>query len=204
MKTLLLILLPLTCSSQCPDDFWSNAVLVHDTPLEIQVGPGVAYRSIVIERSDTTKTETWIIQKKGTASPPLVLKESINDHDARVTYSGVWSKAANQPWTQSFLNKDVSYTYAVNASATLTFTGKKVEVIAELRSNHGVAKIEVRQGTTVVDSQNTDMYKATDVNAPTTIYSKELPQGTYQITVSLASVSAGRDSMVLDGFKVFE
>ena len=71
MKILALLLISSIAYGQtrCPEDMWSNAIIVHDQTLEIQVDPGVAYRSIVIERKDTTKRETWIIMKKGTTTP---------------------------------------------------------------------------------------------------------------------------------------
>lgn len=134
-----------------------------------------------------------------------VLKETINDNSTRVVYTGTWVKFTNQAWTTSFLNNDVSVSSVVNSAATVTFTGKKVSVIAEFRENHGVAKVEIKQGTTVIDSKIVDMYSATAVNAPAQIYSSAtLPQGTYTVTVSLASITTGRDSMVLDSFLIFE
>lgn len=69
MKTLIFLLFPLFSFAQCPDDFWSRAVLIRDTPVEVQVGPGVSFQSLVIERSDTTSTETWVIMKKGSTIP---------------------------------------------------------------------------------------------------------------------------------------
>jgi len=138
------------------------------------------------------------------SSAPPTLKEIINDADPRITYTGTWVRWANQSWTSAFTNKDVIISYTVNNTATMSFTGRKIEVLAELRNNHGVAKIEVKQGTTVIDSKIQDMYLDTTVNGPSVIYSKELPQGTYTIVTSLTSSTAGQDSFVFDGFKVYE
>lgn len=142
-----------------------------------------------------------------------ILKETINDTgNTRVTYVGTWLKFGSQSWTNgscagctAFRNNDVSITSVIGSSASLTFTGKKIVVVAEFRENHGVANIEVKQGTTIVDSKTVDMYSNTKVNAPAEIFSSVvLPLGTYTVTVSLNSVTTGRDSMVLDSFNVFE
>lgn len=151
-------------------------------------------------------------KKKGGVIAP-VLKETINDTGStRVTYVGTWLKFGSQSWTNgscagctAFRNNDVSITSVIGSSASITFTGKKVIVVAEFRENHGVANIEVKQGTTIVDSKTVDMYSNTKVNAPAEIFSSiVLPLGTYTVTVSLNSVTTGRDSMVLDSFIVFE
>lgn len=167
---------------------------------------GVNYfPAVIVHDGDTGKRYQMEITLIDLTPTAPTLKETINDNSTRVIYTGTWVKFTNQTWTTSFLNNDVSVTSVVNSAATVTFTGKKVSVIAELRENHGVAKIEVKQGTTVIDSKIVDMYKASVVNAPAEIYSSgTLAHGTYTITVSLSSITTGRDSMVLDSFLIFE
>lgn len=180
---------------------------------DITLSDGLIYKYDVVPNNDTARyfipgndeyQATIVFVKKGGVTNP-VLKETLNDNSARVVYTGTWVKWANQTWTTSFLNNDVSVTSVVNSAATVTFTGKKVSVIAEFRENHGVAKIEVKQGATVIDSKIVDMYSATAINAPAAIYTSAiLPQGTYTVTVSLNSITTGKDSLVLDSFLVFE
>lgn len=206
--TLLSILISSLCFSQTLVDV--NRIYFRK---DITLTDGMTYKYDVVPGNDTARyfnpgndvyEAIVTFRKKGVVVNP-VLKETINDNSTRVVYTGVWVKFTNQAWTVPFLNNDVSTTTAVNAAATMTFVGKKVNVIAEFRENHGVAKIEVKQGTTVIDSKIVDMYSATAVNAPAQIYSSAtLPQGTYTITVSLNSISTGKDSMVLDSFIVFE
>lgn len=230
MKYLILILgiisaLPAICQTdfliRVKDPVFKSVIMTNEKTIpQVKVKPGqiipyhllsgqnILFVALTIDAPlDTTKK--WIFEIKAvediaTPTDPT-LKETINDNSTRVIYTGTWVKFTNQTWTTSFLNNDVSVTSVVNSAATVTFTGKKVSVIAELRENHGVAKIEVKQGTTVIDTKTVDMYSATAINAPATIYSSAiLPQGTYTITVSLNSISTGRDSMVLDSFLVFE
>jgi hypothetical protein len=181
---------------------------------DVQVVDGLIHKRLVSEQSDTAFyfhpngkqfIATTTFKEIGVVPPEPVLKETLNDNSTRVIYTGTWIKYTNQSWTVPFLNNDVSVSTTVNSAATVTFSGRKVSVTAELRENHGVAKIEVKQGTTVIDSKIVDMYKASAVNAPAVIYtSAVLPQGTYTVTVSLNSISTGRDSIVLDSFSVFE
>lgn len=172
-------------------------------------GQNILFAALTVDAPlDTTKK--WIfkitaVEDTGVVPTEPILKETLNDNSTRVIYTGTWVKFTNQTWTTSFLNNDVSVTSVVNSAATVTFTGKKVIVTAELRENHGFAKIEVKQGTTIIDTKLVDMYSATAINAPAQIYSSAtLPQGTYTVTVSLNSISTGRDSMVLDSFLIFE
>lgn len=177
-------------------------------PFHLPDGQNILFVALTVDTPlDTIKN--WIFEIKAVEDIAVptepVLKETINDNSTRVIYTGTWVKWNNQSWTTSFLNNDVSITSTVGPAATITFAGKKVSVIAEVRENHGVAKIEVKQGTTVIDSKIVDMYSATAVNAPAQIYTSAiLPQGTYTVTVSLNSITTGRDSFVLDSFLIFE
>lgn len=181
-------------------------------------GQNIGFAALTIDAPlDTTKK--WIFKISAVEDtgvipvPTLVLKETINDTgNTRVTYVGTWLKFGSQSWTNgscagctAFRNNDVSITSVIGSSASITFTGKKITVVAEFRENHGVANIEVRQGTTIVDSKTVDMYSNTKVNAPAEIFSSiVLPLGTYTVTVSLNSITTGRDSMVLDSFLIYE
>lgn len=188
---------------------------------DITVKDGLIYKYNAVPVNDTARyfnvgndsyEVTMSFKLKGSVVAPI-LKETINDTgNTRVTFVGTWLKHANQTWTNgtcagctAFRNNDVSVTSVIGSSASLTFTGKRVTVVAEFRENHGVANIEVKQGTTIVDSKTVDMYSNTKVNAPAEIFSSiVLPLGTYTVTVSLNSVTTGRDSMVLDSFLIFE
>jgi hypothetical protein len=146
-----------------------------------------------------------------------ILKTTINDHNNTITYSNGWVKAAGQSWTEKFNNVDVSYTYTVGSSATMSFTGRRVEVIAERCDNHTPVKIEISKGTEIIDTKIIDTYLNTGGNAnnvcpagvvSTIFISDILQHDTYSIKVSLESKDMtkipARDSFVFDGFKVYE
>lgn len=128
----------------------------------------------------------------------------IDDTDPRITYSGTWFKQASTStivWPDNFLNKNVSYTQTANAYSELKFFGTGIEAVSELRENHATATVFI-DGVKVAD---VDMYKATQVNAPTVIYSKkDLVKGDHTIRVQLTGISGARNSMVGDGYVVYE
>lgn len=217
--TLLSLLISPLCFSQLyinPADNSKRHFVFDEDVTTVRIKPGVRnvfnfdkgvnyFPAVIVHDGDTSKRYQMEITLIDLTPTVPVLKETINNNSTRIVYTGVWTPFANQAWTVPFLNNDVATTTAVNAAATMTFVGKKVSVVSEVRNNHGVAKIEVKQGTTVIDSKIVDMYSATAVNSPAQIYSSAaLPQGTYTITVSLNSITTGRDSMVLDSFLIFE
>lgn len=180
-------------------------------PYHLLSGQNILFVALTIDAPlDTTKK--WIFEIKAVEDTGVIvpteptLKETVDDKDTRITYSTGWTKQAPAAWTVNFTNSDWAQTFVVNASATMTFLGRKIIVMAERRVNHGVAKIEVKQGTTVIDSQIIDMYAAgVTGNVPSAIYTSAiLSQGTYTVTVSLNSITTGRDSFVLDSFLIFE
>lgn len=219
---LLALLLSSLCFSQLyinPADNSKRHFVFDEDVTTVRIKPGVRnvfnfnkgvnyFPAVIVHDGDTSKRyqmEITLIDLTPNPPPAPVLKETVDDKDTRITYSTGWTKQAPAAWTVNFTNSDWAQTFVVNASATMTFVGKKIVVMAERRVNHGVAKIEVKQGTTVIDSKIVDMYSTASVNAPAQIYSSAtLPQGTYTVTVSLNSITAGRDSMVLDSFLVFE
>lgn len=223
MKTLLLILLSTTCFSQCPEDLWKRAILIGDEPMEVQIGKDQHMVLIVFERKDASKVQTWVVNPKGTTVPqpnPIVLKEHVNDQDARIVYDPGWQKVPANPaarWLDKFHNKDVTLQYNAGVWASFKFRGRRAELIAEVCDNHPKAKVEVLKGTTVIKSEVIDMYKNTGGSATdhcpagvvTTLFSSgDLPLDDYTIRWSLESKDMtkvpARDSFVFDGIKVYE
>lgn len=181
MKNILILLLfSTTAFSQCPEDFWSNAVLVHDTPLEIQVGPGVAYRSIVIERSDTTQTETWVITKKG-AIPEPVITEKVDAEKA--TFTGAWVRGATP--APGWYEGTIAFSNQPGATASYTFTGRGIEIYAEHKRTHGSGVVTLSQGTNVIETKTVTFTGADAL--PVKVYEKTLPQGTYTVKLTVGN-----------------
>lgn len=149
--------------------------------------------------------------------PPVITTTRINDRDlTKVTYSGSWTPASGASWTQKFHNNDVTYSVTPGGVATLNFTGTKVEIVAEKCDNHGVARVQILKGATVVQTQDVDMYKNTGGTASSpcpngevaSIFtSNDLPQDSYSVRVTFLSTDLTkvprRDSMVFDGFVIY-
>jgi hypothetical protein len=161
---------------------------------------------------------TLTFKVKGTQPPPPVeTSVEVNDNSTAITYSANWFYASGSAgWLQKFPSKDVHYTVTAGSVATHNFTGTKVAVAAELCDNHGVARIQVLKGTTVLQTQDVDMYKntgGTGTNAcpngerAVIFTSNEFPKDNYTVRVSLLSVDLTkvprRDSMVFDALTIF-
>lgn len=128
----------------------------------------------------------------------------IDDTDPRIIYSGTWFKQASTGsivWPDNFLNKNVSYTQTANAYSELKFFGTGIEAVSELRENHATATVFIDN----VKVADVDMYKATQINAPTVIYSKkDLVKGDHTIRVQLTGISGAKNSLVMDGYTTYE
>ena len=214
MKILFFLLSATICFAQNPvliDERDVTVIKVKpEQPRTLGLAKGTSYvpSYITLEGIDTSKSYKVTITVTPSATPVPTepqLKEVINDAHARIVTSGTWVRVANQSYTVGFHENNFSYTTTVGATASLEFTGKKVEIVSEQRNNHGVAKIEILQGAKVVQTATVDTYHTTTANGPSVIFSSQiLPQGTYTVKFSLLSVSGTRDSIVLDKISVFE
>lgn len=170
-----------------------------------------------------SKPGVYVPPTTGEPTPTLTLKESVNDHDPRIIYGLGWTKhSGTASWITKFKDSDVSLTYTVGAKGSLQFTGKKVVLIGEKCDNHGLTRVEISQGNTVISSTVVNAYKSTGTAAnpatatnwcpngeKTTLFtSDQLPQGTYTINFSMESVDLTtvprRDSFVFDEIQVFD
>lgn len=212
------------------DEWWKYLQIINQVNVEqtYTVRRNSVGLFILIQPPDTINT--WemdvVLRKRGTVDPPppqIVLKETVNDRDVRVKYSTGWNESgAGAAWASKFNNGDVKFTYQVGATASFTFTGKKISVIAEECDNHSNVKIEILQGATVVKTTSVSTYRSTGTSSmpasnanqcpagiKAVIYTSDvLPQGTYTARVSLENVNLTtvpqRNSFVFDGFQVFE
>jgi hypothetical protein len=154
--------------------------------------------------------------------PPVETSTEINDNNAAIAYSAGWNYSSGTAnWLQKFPTKDVHTTTTRGSSFTYNFTGTKISVASELCDNHGVARIQVLKGTTVIQTANVDMYKPTGTATnPATqnnacpngqraiiFTSNEFPKDNYSVRVELFSTDTApvpdRDSMVFDNFIVY-
>jgi hypothetical protein len=211
------------------DEWWKYLQIVNQENVEqtYTVRRGSVGLFILIQPPDTVNT--WemdvVLRKRGVVTPPpqIVLKETVNDRDARIKYSTGWNESGvGASWATKFNNGDVKFTYQVGATASFDFTGKRLSVIAEECDNHSNVKIEILQGATVVKTASVNTYRSTGTAAmpasnanqcpagvKAIIYtSDDLQQGNYTARVSLESVNLTtvpqRNSFVFDGFLVYE
>lgn len=210
MKTLFFLALSISAFSQVPADnghyklaFMDDRLLFKYSLSNVLKTDTVGYEEFVIPEG-IKPGEKWIVsfKKIETSLPDKVTR--IDDTDPRITYSGTWFKQASTStivWPDNFLNKNVSYTQTANAYSELKFFGTGIEAVSELRDNHATATVFI-DGIKVAD---VDMYKATQINAPTIIYSKkDLVKGDHTIRVQLTGISGAKNSLVMDGYTIYE
>lgn len=157
---------------------------------------------------------------------PIVLKAHINDQGSAIVFDPGWQKVPANPsmeWLDKFFQKDVTITSTTGVWASYPFRGKRIELIGEKCDNHGKAKVEILKGTTVIKSETVDMYQQTFDAAgnPATLTnwcpagvvtalftSGDLPLDDYVIRFKFDSNDLTkvprRDSMVIDGVKIYE
>lgn len=178
------------------------------TPKDIVFAPGITYKFVLIEVPNNTAGKTIKVSEVGGTTPALVLKETIDNTSARNAYSGQWTHAYkgpaptplplnsiyNQAWTDPFENDNVTLSTTPGATLTFQFTGKKIEWIAEKRTNHQNVTIEIAGQTETVN-----LNQATTANGPSKVWEKTLSQGSYTLKITNSGTS-----VVHDVFKVYE
>lgn len=152
--------------------------------------------------------------------PPVESSVEINNTNSSMVYSAGWNPSS-APWTQKFLNGDATWTATRGATVSYNFTGTKVAVVAEVCDNHGIAKVYILKGATVIQTAEVNMYKstgtatnpATQTNAcpngerAVIFTSNEFPKDNYWVRVELFVVDTAptpdRNTMVFDNFIVY-
>jgi hypothetical protein len=153
---------------------------------------------------------------------PTETSTEINNNNNSIAYSAGWNYASGTAaWLQKFPSKDVHYTTTRGSSFTYQFTGTKVSIVAELCDNHGIARVQVLRGTSVMQTAEVNMYKSTGTTTnPATqtnacpngeraviFTSNEFPKDNYSVRVELFSTDTApvpdRDSMVFDNLVVY-
>jgi hypothetical protein len=191
-------------------------IVVNDSAT-FRLGKGIKYMPMVLwlESVDTSKENTITIYKnkpKAVKPPPLpaIVQTYFTDINTstKVTLGGTWTKAAKTAtatWPDEFEGDNVAFTYNVNDFVSYDFTGDSIQVVGERRENHGIVGVVLSKGTTVIDTASVDTYLNTKANQPSILYSsKRLQHGQYSIKVFFKKFSgATRNSIVLDGFRVF-
>jgi hypothetical protein len=163
----------------------------------------------VLETKNNDEYEV-VITKKEVAPPEPVIKEIIDAASTRITYSGSpttgrstthWVVSENQQ-QQPWYNKNLAYTFTLNATASLTVTGKRVQIFAERKSSHGDMEIKLGDFVTVKSLGTSNNGMDFPLGAP--IFDMVVPQGTYPLTIKAINAGAGKFPIVLDVIRIWE
>jgi hypothetical protein len=150
------------------------------------------------------------ITKKEISAPEPVIKEIIDAASTRITYSGSptsgrstthWTVSENQQ-QQPWYNKNLAYTFTLNATASLTVTGKRVQIFAERKSSHGGMEIKLGDFVTVKSLGTSNNGMDFPLGAP--IFDMVVPQGTYTLTIKAINAGSGKLPIVLDVIRIWE
>lgn len=107
--------------------------------------------------------------------------ERIDNTSGQITYAGAWSHANGESWSLGSFDKTESYSATTGATATVTFTGTGIALIAPINSNEGIASISIDGG----PATTVDLYDPTKVFRKTVFEKKGLASGSHTITVTV-------------------
>src|SRR5688572_25297954 len=194
MKIIILILFSVTAYGQAPLPISNTHILVYpaygklaeikpDIQFAIPFDKKEAYKEIVFHRTqyDTAAEYELLVtlKKKGTVAQPdpVITETVVDDRNPLIKYNPAWV-----PFTGTvYQDGTAQYTTTVNATATLQFTGNRIEYWAEERMNHGIAGIKIDNEPEI----EVDLYDKQTTTAKSMIYAKDLPQGSHTITIRM-------------------
>lgn len=153
------------------------------SPTGFKVYKGTKYVTVILEMPDSSKSYNVSLAAyplDTTAPPPdeIILLDNVGPHNI---YTGAWTHAANNTWNANHHNKTISYTYEVNATVTVSFNGKKVELFAEKRFNHGIAALSIDSGPEVM----IDQYANDQTNNTQKLYEQVLTPGNHTLKLRM-------------------
>jgi hypothetical protein len=118
----------------------------------------------------------------------------IDDTDARITYSTAWASTSDSAAYGGKL-----HTVSSNgATATLTFSGTSIAVIAPVGSTYGSLRICLDPGVSVAGCSTMTLHSSTAVERDIVFVSGPLASGSHTIQITALSVT----KIALDGFAV--
>lgn len=219
----ILCFLPILAFGQAPSPISNSHIIVYpgygklaeikpDVEYKVPFAKKEDYKDIVFHRSgyDTAaEYELFFTLKKKTTTTPVIVPEIVDDRNALIKYAPAWV-----PYTGSvYQDGTAQYTTTTGATATMTFTGNRVEYHAEKRFNHGIAEVSIvkHEGTsTVAISTNkvVDLYNARRDNAREMVFdSGPLTNGQYTITIRMTGTKnplATETNIIIDYLKFYK
>jgi hypothetical protein len=188
------------------DDLWKNTQIVKFNNQETYY---LRKKSIglpvLFELPDTVNA--WVVtigfkKYEGPVIPPPVDEIiELDNVGAHSVYTGAWTHAANNPWNANHFNKTISYTFAVNATVVVSFTGKKVELYSEKRVNHGIAAVSIDNGPEVM----IDQYANDQTNNTQKLFEQSLTPGNHTIKLRMTGTknpAASEANIMFDYIRV--
>jgi transglutaminase-like putative cysteine protease len=166
-----------------------------DQQYKIPFRKGVVYKEIVIHLTDIDTAAEYemfyFISKKVNVPPPVqTVEQIIDDSNTLIKYNPAWV-----PFTGSvYQDGTARYTVTIGATATLSFTGNRVEYWAEKRFNHGKAEVSIVRNdgaittpiTTPITTKEVDLYEKRMDNVKALLFdSGVLPQASYTVTIKM-------------------
>ncbi|MFD5922792.1 glycoside hydrolase family 2 TIM barrel-domain containing protein [Kitasatospora sp. NPDC058201] len=129
-----------------------------------------------------------------------VVNSVIDNTSDRISYSGAWTHAAGQPWSTGDLNGTESYSNQTGDTATATFRGTGIRVIAPKNGHHGIVEISIDGAAPT----QVDLYAPAKQFQQTVFERTGLPDGEHTITVRVTgnkNTSSSGTYAVIDAFQ---
>lgn len=117
---------------------------------------------------------TVTFRKIGTVPDPEPLIEKVDGES--LTYSNDWQRHGS-PAPVGWFNGTISYSTVTTSTASYNFNGKKIEVWAERKENHGTGEIRVD------NVGHTVSWNAAPHGVPVKIFEKDLSPGDHTIII---------------------
>ena len=206
-----------TCA-HAQDTKIAEVLRIWNNTKHVELKEGLVYKWVTSPSYDTAHffepgTEEWeltlTVKKKVPPAPePKPDLETIIDSgdQGKTKYVGAWTHATGQTWTNSFYGTTASYTYVVEASIEISFTGYAVEWYTEKRLNHGIAGVAFPCHNHGQESL-IDLYKNSSANSNEKVFEhRGLGDGTHTIRIRMTgnkNPAATENNIIHDSIKVF-
>jgi len=179
----ILTLYSIRASAQVPDTIvqyitiWDFTRITKDTTFT-QSKAGLS----LLETPNNEEWEVTVSYKKKVVVPPAPVTTTVED--ILLQYSGAWTNASGA-WGS------VSFSSQVGATAKYSFTGNKVEVIADKAMNHGEVGIKINNNSEEI----INLYSPTRING-VVVFDKVIPLGFHTIVFRVISNTVLIDKLI--------
>jgi hypothetical protein len=179
----ILTLYSIRASAQAPDTvtkyitIWDFTRITKDTTFT-QSKAGLS----LLETPNNEEWEVTVSYKKKVVVPPTPVITTVED--ILLQYSGAWTNASGA-WGS------VSFSSQAGATAKYSFTGNRVQVIADKAMNHGEVGIKINNNSEEI----INLYSPTRING-VVVYDKVIPLGFHTIVFRVISNTVLIDKLI--------